>query len=519
MAVLYRKHRPQTFAEVLNQKYIVQALKNQASLGEPAHAYLFTGSRGVGKTSVARILAKAVNCLQRTQEGDACGVCESCKQITEGRFLDLLEIDAASNTGVDNIRELIEHIRFSPSLGKYKVFIIDEVHMLSKGAFNALLKTLEEPPKHAIFILATTEISKVPATIVSRTQRFDFKALSKKDLEGHLKNVVEKEGLALDQAAIALIAENAQGSVRDALSLLDKILTLGDNPSLEECRQLLGFVDIKVSENLLELIETGQAKNLPGFYEELVEKGQDFLVFSRDFLEYLRKILNVKLTSNATSLEGEHGQKALEFAEKFSQGELMFIIRLFLRAYKELYDAPNPELPMLLASVEAALKRSGGGNGGSTITNNRNENTTQPSIKSVSQEALVVEIPKVVAVEEMAEQGQGAVVSREEVESFWPKFISELKKLNSPLANVVRSCQLLEVNNGNIFLGVKFTFHKQNLESQKNKQMIHQVLEQVSGLKLGVFARVDKQSETAQVSTPTEALANALQVFGGELVE
>lgn len=547
MAVLYRKHRPQTFAEVLNQKYIVQALKNQAALGEPAHAYLFTGSRGVGKTSVARILAKAVNCLNGKpslsrsaghlpQEGesktvqvspdtfgDACGVCEVCKQIAEGRFLDLLEIDAASNTGVDNIRELIEHIRFAPSSGKYKVFIIDEVHMLSKGAFNALLKTLEEPPKHAIFILATTEISKVPATIVSRTQRFDFKALSKKDLEEHLTSVVQKEGLVLDQAAISLVAENAQGSVRDALSLLDKILTLGDNPSLEECRQLLGFVDIKVSENLLELIETGQAKNLPGFYEELVEKGQDFLVFSRDFLEYLRKILNVKLTSNATSLEGEHGQKALEFAEKFSQGELMFIIRLFLRAYKELYDAPNPELPMLLASVEAALKRAGGGNGGVTITNNdnnnRNENTTQPSIKSVSQEALVVEIPKVVVAEEVVQLGQDVVISREEVESFWPKFISELKKLNSPLANMVRSCQLLEINDGKIFLGSKFAFHKQNLENQKNKQMIHQVLEQVSGVKLGIFIRVEKLEEASQATSPTEALAGALQIFGGELVE
>jgi DNA polymerase-3 subunit gamma/tau len=521
MAVLYRKHRPQTFAEVFNQKYIVQALKNQAALGEPAHAYLFTGSRGVGKTSVARILAKAVNCLQRTGEGDACGVCESCKQITEGRFLDLLEIDAASNTGVDNIRELIEHIRFAPSSGKYKVFIIDEVHMLSKGAFNALLKTLEEPPKHAIFILATTEISKVPATIVSRTQRFDFKALSKKDLEEHLTSVVQKEGLVLDLAAIALVAENAQGSVRDALSLLDKILTLGDNPSLEECRQLLGFVDIKVSENLLELIETGQAKSLSGFYEELVEKGQDFLVFSRDFLEYLRKILNVKLTSNATSLDEEHGQKALEFAEKFSQGELMFIIRLFLRAYKELYDAPNPELPMLLASVEAALKRAGGGNGGSAITNNnnRNENTTQPSIKSVSQEALVVEIPKVAVAEEVVQLGQDVVISREEVESFWPKFISELKKLNSPLANMVRSCQLLEINDGKIFLGSKFAFHKQNLENQKNKQMIHQVLERVSGVKLGVFIRVEKIEETSQATSPTEALAGALQIFGGELVE
>ncbi|MCX6797133.1 MAG: DNA polymerase III subunit gamma/tau, partial [Candidatus Doudnabacteria bacterium] len=182
MAVLYRKYRPQIFADVVNQKYIIQTLKNQVALGQISHAYLFTGSRGVGKTTVARIMAKAVNCLSK-KGGEPCDVCEICKQVTAGNFLDLIEIDAASNTGVDNIRELIEHIKFSPSAGKYKVFIIDEVHMLSKGAFNALLKTLEEPPEHAIFILATTEAGKVPATIISRTQKFDFKALSEADIK------------------------------------------------------------------------------------------------------------------------------------------------------------------------------------------------------------------------------------------------------------------------------------------------------------------------------------------------
>src|SRR6266404_4417483 len=201
MAVLYRKFRPQTFAQVVGQKPIIKTLTNQVKIGSVAHAYLFTGSRGEGKTSVARILAKAVNCKRANQRisesanqlGDACGECDVCKAIEAGNFIDLVEVDAASNTGVDNIRDLIEHVRFSPSLGKYKVFIIDEVHMLSKGAFNALLKTLEEPPKHAIFILATTEINKVPATIVSRTQRFDFKALTSADLEKHLQYVAKEE--------------------------------------------------------------------------------------------------------------------------------------------------------------------------------------------------------------------------------------------------------------------------------------------------------------------------------------
>lgn len=345
MAVLYRKYRPQTFAEVLNQKYIIQTLKNQIKSGGVSHAYLFTGSRGVGKTSVARILAKAVNCVGSSQLtadslqlGDACGICDVCKQIENGNFLDMVEIDAASNTGVDNIRELIEHVKFSPTSGKYKVFIIDEVHMLSKGAFNALLKTLEEPPKHAIFILATTEINKVPATIVSRTQRFDFKALTAGDLHQHLEKISEQENLKFPKEVLQLIAENAEGSVRDALSLLDKLMTLGSEATIEDCQQLLGVTDIAVCENLLEFIASGKAQELPEFFNQLLEKGLDFKILNRDFLEYLRKALVFKITDGqqAFALSAEHLKKLSDVTGKLTSPDLMFIIRLFLRSYKDL---------------------------------------------------------------------------------------------------------------------------------------------------------------------------------------
>ena len=370
MAVLYRKYRPQTFSEVLSQKAIVQTLKNQVKTGIVAHAYLFTGSRGVGKTSAARILAKAVNCQSANQpisqsgkqksEGDACGECSVCKQVEQGNFIDLIEIDAASNTGVDNIRDLIEHVKFAPSVGKYKVFIIDEVHMLSKGAFNALLKTLEEPPKHAIFILATTEVNKVPSTIISRTQRFEFKAYSVAELFELLEKASKEEKLEFSREILDLVAQNAEGSARDALSLLGKVATLGSSASVEEVQQLLGITDIAVCENLLELIVSGNISEIPDFYEKLFQTGADYTIFNRDFLEYLRKVLICKVSDGKIefALSDEHGKKLRTFAENFSVTDVVFIIRLFLKSYKDLSGSPQPQVPLLIASVEAGMRKS-----------------------------------------------------------------------------------------------------------------------------------------------------------------
>ncbi len=551
MPVLYRKYRPQTFLQVLNQKPIIQTLKNQVAGGSVAHAYLFTGSRGVGKTSVARILAKAVNCqgiepslsfaalktsppegeknIVRASPdalGDACGQCSVCKQIEQGNFIDLVEVDAASNTGVDNIRELIEYVKFSPTIGKYKVFIIDEVHMLSKGAFNALLKTLEEPPRHAIFILATTEINKVPATIVSRTQRFDFKALSAADLLGHLQKISQAEGLKFTPDILNLVAQNAEGSVRDALSLLDKISTLGNEVSLAEGQQLLGITDIGMCENLLNLIAAGQAGQMPEFFSGLAEKGLDYLIFNRDFLEYLRKNLIYKITEGKVdfALAEERWQKLKAFSQKFQVQDLIFTIRLFLKSFKDLNLSPSPEIPLLLAGIEAAVKRAESGDRKSKATENPAADidtggsppaqVKQPSVQT--EEMEVQETPRISSSQEIS-PAQAPVLDLAEAENLWPKVVAKVKEINGPLGSMLKNCRLDSVAEGKIVVAVKFVFDKHSLENAKNSSLIVSVIEEISGKKIGISAQVIRQ-EVRETATAGN-LSDALKVFGGELIE
>lgn len=519
MAVLYRKYRPQNFADVLDQKYIIRTLKNQVSTGQTAHAYLFTGSRGVGKTSIARILAKAVNC-QKPKDGEPCDNCEPCRQISKNLFLDLVEIDAASNTGVENIRDLIEHVKFSPSAGKFKVFIIDEVHMLSKSAFNALLKTLEEPPKHAIFILATTEINKVPATIISRTQRFDFKRLGSEYLKLHLKKILKAEKIKLHEEVIEIIAENADGSVRDSLTLLEKVTTLGEDATVEECRQLLGITDIALCRRLLELILQGEAENIPAFYNGLLEQGVDFAVFNRDFLEFVRKVLIYSVSGGQV----EDGKNAPDdsvknFAGQGSSPDFIFIIRLFLKSYKDLSSAPRAEIPLLLASLEAAYRKVVNAGPAFKATapvipasapqNSWSSKTVNPEITSRLQVKPSV----------LEESGVESVLVESEVREWWPKVIADIKKQNSPLANLIRTGVLEEVSGSSIIIGVKFPFHKQNIESQKNQTLIREAIERVSGKRAAVRAAVTKTDTEGEKISSAAALGDALKIFGGELVE
>jgi len=554
MAVFYRKYRPQIFAEVLNQKPIIRTLQHQVAAGSVAHAYLFTGSRGVGKTSVARILAKAVNCLNHKPSlsasgehlppkgennnvqaspdalGEACGECDNCKAIEAGNFMDMVEIDAASNTGVDNIRDLIEHVKFSPSSGKYKVFIIDEVHMLSKGAFNALLKTLEEPPRHALFILATTEINKVPATIVSRTQRFDFKALSVADIFGHLEKISKNENLELSKEILELVAENAEGSVRDALSLLGKVATLGSHASLEDCQQLLGITDIAVCEELLGKITHGEVAGLPDFFGSLSERGLDYAILARDFLEYLRKVLIYKSTDGKINfaLREQRLSTIAELAALVSMSELIFIIRLFLKAYKDLQSSPSPQIPLLLASIEAALRKSEGRKVGESENRKvgAKENQKDKNIEEVKKNEASVSEPiisqqtyQTQAVPDATDQPKSYEdISLPEVRIFFPKVIAKIKAVNSPLSSLIRNSELLNAENGKIFLGVKFLFNKQNLESPKNAGLINSTIEEVSGKKLTICVQVIKAEIEGKIDS-AQVLTQALQVFGGELIE
>ncbi len=292
---LYRKFRPDTFEAVKGQDHIVTTLKNQLKANRIGHAYLFTGTRGTGKTTVAKIFAKTVNCEQPTENGP-CGECRICKAIAAGASMNVIEIDAASNNGVDNIREIVDEVSYSPAEGKYKVYIIDEVHMLSIGAFNALLKTLEEPPSYVIFILATTEVHKLPITILSRCQRYDFKRISIDTITARMQQLIEAEGVAVEEKALRYIAKTADGSMRDALSLLDQCIAfhLGKELTYDKVLDVLGAVDTEVFSRLLRHVLDRDVLGCVKLLEEIVMQGRELTQFVTDFTWYLRNLLLVQ---------------------------------------------------------------------------------------------------------------------------------------------------------------------------------------------------------------------------------
>ena len=301
---LYRKYRSASFDEVISQEHITTTLKNQIKAGTPAHAYLFTGSRGTGKTTCAKILARAVNC-EHPVDGSPCGECPTCKAIAEGRSMNVIEIDAASNNGVDNIREIRDEVQYSPTEGRYKVYIIDEVHMLSIGAFNALLKTLEEPPAYVIFILATTEAHKIPVTILSRCQRYDFHRISIETIAGRLSQLMEAEHINVEEKAIRYVAKAADGSMRDALSLLDQCIAfyLGQDLKYENVLEVLGAVDTAVFAEMLSYILKADTYACMQLLEQIIMQGRDLGQFVSDFVWYLRNLLLVKTTDDEAKAE------------------------------------------------------------------------------------------------------------------------------------------------------------------------------------------------------------------------
>lgn len=303
---LYRKFRPSTFEDVKGQEHIVTTLQNQLEANRIGHAYLFSGTRGTGKTTVAKVLAKAVNCENPSKKGP-CGECATCKNIASGASMNVIEIDAASNNGVDNIREIVDQVSYSPASGKYKVYIIDEVHMLSIGAFNALLKTLEEPPSYVIFILATTEVNKLPITILSRCQRYDFRRISIETITSHLQTLTQTEQVQVEERALRYVAKTADGSMRDALSLLDQCIAfhLGSELTYDKVLDVLGAVDSQVFSRLLRNILERNVLGCIELLEEIVMQGRELTQFVADFTWYLRNLMLVKSSKELTRYELE----------------------------------------------------------------------------------------------------------------------------------------------------------------------------------------------------------------------
>ena len=352
--VLYRKWRPQTFEEVYGQPHITATLKNELVSGRVAHAYLFTGSRGTGKTTCAKILSKAVNCLS-PHDGDPCNECEICRGIDNGSVLDVIEIDAASNNGVDNIRDLRDEANFTPVKAKYRVYIIDEVHMLSTGAFNALLKILEEPPEHVIFILATTEVHKLPATILSRCQRFDFKRITPEDICARLQYVAEHENITLDEDAAALIAKVADGALRDALSLLDRCCAVDEHITSEVVTKSAGLAGRDYLMRLSECIIKKDCASALGIINELHMNSCDMERLCSEFMFHLRDLMIVKTVKNADSIliATDDELKSLKaLAEKLPLEELLYDLNIIEDTFSQIKRSSNKRIPLEMAFVK-----------------------------------------------------------------------------------------------------------------------------------------------------------------------
>ncbi len=505
---LYRKYRPKTFSEMIGQNHIKVTLQNEIETGKVAHAYLFFGPRGTGKTTAARLLAKAVNCLKRGQgESEPCNECESCLEINEGRSLDVIEIDAASHTGVENVREnIIDSVMFTPAKRKYKVFIIDEVHMLSASAFNALLKTLEEPPPHVLFILATTEIYKVPSTIISRCQRFDFKKVSFNDLVERLKLISGKEGIKIDLDILKNIARHAEGSIRDAESFLGQIFSLVDSSKVVKPSQaelVIPKSDFNLVVEFINYLFEKKTEDGLRFVNSLIEEGRDLEQFLQDLIEFLRKILLVQISNgldkHALELDENLENKALELSKKISSERLIEIIELLIEKRRETKYADIIQLPLELAVIEIC-----GGN--------------EMNGRAVNQSAHRIEnSPKSVVRDNAGDEKKKIKIDLEQIKEKWLEILQQVQEFNHSLPLVLRVGQPIGFEDNVLQVGFKYRFHKERLNEPKNRTIVEKVIKKIFNVDLKINGVI------ADITLPCEVEENNLQQvlkeFGGKLVE
>ena len=471
MLALYRKYRPRKFQEVIGQDHITTTLQNSIKMGKIQHAYLFCGPKGTGKTSLARIISKAVNCLDSESVkkfGEPCLKCENCKKIFSNKTIDIIEIDAASNRGIDEIRQLRESSKFTPTELKYKVFIIDEVHMLTKEAFNALLKTLEEPPAHIIFILATTESHKVLETIKSRCQQFDLKRISQTELIKHTKKIAQKENINIEDNALHLIAANSDGSSRDALSLLSSLTVFNNTKfTLEKTKEILGFSDQIFIVKFIDFIINKDASSAIKLINELFSNGTNLNQFSDELLDYLRKLMLLKIDPELSTISDfnftkEQLAKIKKQAFIFEKNILLKFIDSIISRRKEINQTPYPQLPLELAIVENLQTNN------LKIKKQKNIINTKPESKTKILEEKNVNINS-----PLPQKQQINVI---EIKKKWPNIITEIKKINFSLGGILNSLEIINIKNSSLILACKYAFHKEIIENIKNKNLLEDII-------------------------------------------
>ena len=520
---LYLKWRPKDFDEVVGQGHVTRTLRNAARSGRQAHAYLFAGPRGTGKTSCARILAKALNCLAEPEQRP-CNACHICQEVNQGRFLDLIEIDGASNRGIDEIRELRDKVNYRPNEGRYKVYIIDEVHMLTREAFNALLKTLEEPPEYVVFIFATTEVWRVPATIRSRCQRFDFRPLRLPQIEARLNQICEGEGIARDDKAIAILARQAGGALRDAISMLDQVSSVGDGMvTADLVRAILGTAPDEACERLLSSLLAG---DLAGALEQLGQfaaEGLDMRQFTQGTLDLARAMLLMRLGAQA---EVDVPQETLARLGDLAQGvqveQLLRLTRSLSQAVDQVRNAYLPQLPLELALVEANAYLHGRPE--PTLAGVQPAATTAAPAAAAPSPQLARQRepvpgpgrpgPVTVAPQRVAAMGvaEPPPLDLQRLQKLWLKVGAKVRLKDRTLEPLLRSSEPVALQGEHATVAFAYPFHRSVFEGEEERKLLIEAVREVTGraLELDLVVQPPRQTAGAEsAAPPAEAAAAA----------
>jgi len=545
--VLYRKWRPQRFDEVIGQEHVTRTLERALADNRVAHAYLFAGPRGTGKTSTARILAKAVNCTGGPPL--PCNTCPTCVAVNEGRALDLIEIDAASNRGIDEIRDLRDKVRFAPSEGKFKFYVLDEVHMLTTEAFNALLKTLEEPPAHVIFVLATTDPQRIPATVLSRCQRFDFRRVRLADIVARLEAIVQSEGLQAARPALELIARSATGSMRDAESLLDQLLVYAQEGTLDvaEVQAVLGMRGGEQVPPLVAALIGGDLPAVLHLVQRAVDDGADLRQFNRELVAHLRGLLFLAVTRDGADLL-DVPREALEEmraqAQRTTAGRLAAWVRRFSELDADLRGGWYGQLPLELALVEAALPADEPAPAGEPARAAppaprptrpaappaaplpRPAPQQPPAARRPAPEAPVSPPPD----DEEEAGAPGGDLPLERVLDAWPRVVEGIRPVDPSVQALLHPsyCRPIGVDGRLVVLGFRFDFHKTKIEEVRNRRIVEQVLSKVLRSNVGVRCVMDaanavpdrrKQASNRQQAQQDPRVRAAANIFNARIVD
>lgn len=542
---LYREWRPKTFNEIIGQDNITLILKNQIKQGRVAHAYLFCGTRGTGKTTTAKVLSKALNCLHPV-DGEPCGTCEICMGIDNGNIMDVVEIDAASNNGVDNIRELRDDVKYLPSKCRYKVYIIDEVHMLSTAAFNALLKTLEEPPAHIVFILATTEFQKVPATIVSRCQRYDFKRIRMEDIKKRLREVSLDAGVEVDEKALGAIARSSDGAMRDALSVLDQCISLaGDSIKYEDVLSILGITTDEHLFKIGDAVASGNAAMCVTLIDDLIIEGKDVYQFIKDLTMHFRNLLISRMGDTALEILNTSEEVFLSLkaqTKKFSTESILRNINILsacesdakwvsqprimlemavLRMCKKELGTDVDSLLDRIAKLENALSDRNNMISAAVVQKNSEEKPVQEKQAEAGRESKVKTEARVPHRTETVQEMPMQEISLQDITKKWPEVLDSIRNGGYlKLWSNIKVGNVSNIQGGVLTIGFDYDINRGPVDEAANKKVVEDFISKVYGRRLKLRCILqDEIAADRQKVEDDEIVRKAKSIFGEDLVE